>query len=373
MKKRIAAIFGLIVILGCIICGMIKTKEGANAEIEEANNDVIEPKVIKISAVGDIMLGRYVATLIKDNFNEPFDEVKEYFEEADIKFGNLECVLSDGNLDNIKGKAKNFCLKGPADMINVLKNIDFNVLSIANNHIYDYGSEGLTDTIYNLSSNDIDFIGAGENLQQARELKIIEVKDTKIGFLGYTDLAYVNFSDKNEIPAASDTKNGVAPLNKEYIMEDIEKAKGKCDLLFVSLHWSDEYTHIPKDSQIELAHQIIDAGVDGILGHHAHNLQGVEIYKDKPIIYNMGNFIFDQNDNLNKDSAIFNLTFVDQDFKGLEIIPCRIEGKKKVTVAKEDDYRRIIDHITKFSEIFDTKLVEKDNKLFIENFDKNLQ
>jgi len=140
-------------------------------------------------------------------------------------------------------------------------------------------------------------------------------------------------------------------------------------LLFISLHWSDEYTHIPKDSQIEMAHRLIDAGADGILGHHAHNLQGVEIYKDKPIIYNMGNFIFDQNDNLNKDSAIFNLTYIDGRFIDLEIIPCRIQGKKKVVLAKDNDYSKIVEHMKKFSEILGTNLVEKEGYLTIENFD----
>ena len=362
MKKRVAIILILIIVLISISCSLVKTKEGANAEVE-----IVEPTTIKISAVGDIMLGRYVATLIKDNFDEPFEEVKDVFSESDIKFGNLECVLSDSNLENIKGKAKNFCLKGPSDMTNVLNTVGFNILSLANNHIYDYAHEGLIDTIENLSRNNIQTIGAGLNLEEARELKIIEVNDKKIGFLGYTDLAYVNFEDKNEIPAASEIKSGVAPTKEEYILEDIENAKDKCDLLFISLHWSDEYTHIPKDSQIELAHKIIDTGADGILGHHAHNLQGVEIYKDKPIIYNMGNFIFDQNDNLNKDSAIFNLTFVDTKFEKLEMIPCRIEGKKKTVIAKDEEYEKVVEHMKKFSEVLGTELVEEEGMLVVNN------
>lgn len=364
MKKRVAIIAALIIALIIIVYGLIRTKEGASAEIKE-NIEIIEPKELKISAVGDIMLGRYVATLIKDNFDKPFEEVKEVFAESDIKFGNLECVLSDNDLENIKGKAKNFCLKGPSDMVNVLNTVGFNVLSLANNHIYDYAHDGLIDTIENLSTNNIQTIGAGTNLEDARALKIIEVDNQKIGFLGYTDLAYVNFSDKNEIPAASENKSGVAPTKEEFILEDIEKARDKCDLLFISLHWSDEYTHIPKNSQIELAHKIIDAGADGLLGHHAHNLQGVEIYKDKPIIYNMGNFIFDQNDNINKDSAIFNLTFVDLKFEKLEIIPCRIEGKKKTVIAKGEDYEKIVEHMKKFSKVLGTELIEEEGKLIL--------
>lgn len=364
MKKRVVIVVALIIVLIVVSYGLLRTKEGANAIVEE-KIEIIEPTVLKVSAVGDIMLGRYVATLIKDNFDEPFDEVKDIFAESDINFGNLECVLSDNNLPNIKGKDRNFCLKGPADMINVLNTIGFDVLSLANNHIYDYADKGLIDTIENLEKSNIKTIGAGENLEKARELKIIEVDNQKVGFLGYTDLAYVNFSNKNEIPAASDIKSGVAPTKEEFILSDIENARDKCDLLFISLHWSDEYTHIPKDSQIELAHKIIDAGADGILGHHAHNLQGVEVYKDKPIIYNMGNFIFDQNDNINKDSAIFNLTFIDSKFDKLEIIPCRIEGKKKTVIAKDEDYQKIVEHMKKFSEVLGTELIEEEGKLIL--------
>lgn len=364
MKKRIVTILGLIVLLMIGIVVGISVKESMKAaNIEQP--EIIEPVTINISAVGDVMLGRYVATLIKDNYDEPFEEVKSLFLDADIKFANLECVLSDNDLKHIKGKDKNFCLKGPADMVSVLNTVGFNVLSLANNHIYDYAHEGLIETISILESNNIKTIGAGVNLEDARKLKIIEVKGKKIGFLGYTDLAYVNFSDKNQIPAASEIKSGVAPLKEEYIMKDIEYAKDKCDLLFVSLHWSDEYTHIPKDSQIELAHKIIDAGVDGILGHHAHNLQGVEIYADKPIVYNMGNFIFDQNDDKNKDSAVFNLTYKDNEFEKLEIIPCRIEGKKKTVIAEGEKYENIVEHMKKFSEVLGTELIEEDNKLIL--------
>ena len=366
MRKRVVIILVLIIILINVFCVLFKSKQEVRAEVEESAV-ISEPKIIKISAVGDIMLGRYVATLIKDNFDEPFADVKDVFLDSDIKFGNLECVLSDNELKNIDGKAKNFCLKGPADMTNVLKTVGFNILSLANNHIYDYAHNGLIDTLENLAINDIQTIGAGENLQEARELKIIEVSGQKVGFLGYTDLAYVNFQNKDEIPTASESKSGVSPLKEEYIIEDIEKSRGKCDLLFISLHWSDEYTHIPKDSQVELAHRIIDAGADGILGHHAHNLQGVEVYKDKPIVYNMGNFIFDQNDNLNKDSAIFNITFADSKFEKLEIIPCRIEGKKKTVIASGEDYVKIVEHMKRFSEVLGTKLAEEDGMLIVNN------
>lgn len=367
MRKRVVLIAVLVVALVGIVFSMIRSKEGALAE--DSYVEVVEPVEIKISAVGDIMLGRYVAKLIGDNFEEPFAEVKNKLQSADIRFGNLECVLSDKDLTNIKGKDKNFCLKGPANMVNVLMDGGFNVLSLANNHIYDYDAEGLSDTTYTLESNNIVPVGAGENLEEARNLKIANVKEKKIGFLAYTDLAYVNFSDKNQIPVATENKSGVAPRKEEYILEDIENAKGKCDLLFISLHWSDEYTHIPKDEQIDMAHKLIDAGADGILGHHAHNLQGIEVYKDKPIIYNMGNFIFDQNDNLNKDSAIFNLTYVDGEFENVEIIPCRIQSKKRVVLATGDDYSKIVDHMKKFSEILGTNLVEKEGYLTIENSD----
>ena len=179
MKKRIAIILVLVIALVGIVYNLIRVKEGASAEIENPI-EIVEPVTIKISAVGDIMLGRYVATLIGDSFDKPFEEVADILNDSDIRFGNLECVLSDNELKNIKGKDKNFCLKGPAKMVEVLKCAGFNVLSLANNHIYDYDGQGLADTMYTLESNDITHIGAGENLADARRLKVVEINGTKI-------------------------------------------------------------------------------------------------------------------------------------------------------------------------------------------------
>jgi poly-gamma-glutamate synthesis protein (capsule biosynthesis protein) len=249
-------------------------------------------------------------------------------------------------------------------MIEVLKSALFDIVSLANNHTYDFDDKGLDSTIDTLEKNNILYVGAGQNLEEARALKIVNKDGLKIGFLAYSSLAYSSFSDKNQVPAANETKSGVAPIDAEYILEDIKKNRDKCDLLFVSLHWGIEYTHVPQESQRELAYKIIDAGADGILGHHAHNLQGIEIYKYKPIIYSMSNFIFDQNADLNKDSGIFKLKYIGKNFKGLEFTPLRIEDKKRTVVAEGEARRKILDHMIKFSKVLDTEFEEKDGKLY---------
>lgn len=324
-------------------------------------------KEITIAAVGDIMLGRHVATKIAraGDYMDPVKEVVSDLNSADIRFGNLECVLSDRESTGIKGKPSGFTLKGPKKMIEILTNAGLNIVSIANNHAYDFGHADFLDTMRNLQEVGIKYVGGGENLNKARELKIIEKNDVKVGFLAYSVLAYSSFGSKEEIPAANENKSGVAPYDKEMILQDIDKYKEECDILLISMHWGVEYTHEPTKADREFAKQMIDAGADGILGHHPHNLQGMEIYKGKPIIYSMSNFIFDQNDDPNKDSGIFKMSYKNGDFKELEFTPLRIVDKQRSVHATGDIQKRILNDMSEYCEKVDQAVEIKDGKLYI--------
>ena len=124
---------------------------------------------------------------------------------------------------------------------------------------------------------------------------MIQVKGIKAVFLAYSDMADITWS--NEFPRrlrATETRPGVAPLVSEEIIADIQTARQQGGLVFVSLHWGVEYQHQPQESQRQLAHQLIDAGADVIIGHHPHCIQGVEVYRGGLIAYSLGNFVFDQ-------------------------------------------------------------------------------
>jgi poly-gamma-glutamate synthesis protein (capsule biosynthesis protein) len=158
---------------------------------------------------------------------------------------------------------------------------------LGNNHINDFGVEGIIETMEILRDNKINFFGAGRNIKEANKEVIIERNGLKLSFLGYTtDEKHVK-----SIIAGEDTA-GCVFCDFKKIKEDIERVKAESDIICISLHWGYEYYLYPSPEQIELAHQIIDAGAHIVIGHHPHIIQGFERYKHGIIFYSLGNFFF---------------------------------------------------------------------------------
>lgn len=238
--------------------------------------------------VGDIMLSRFIGEIMgkNKNYSFPFEFVNKDLKEADLVFGNLEGPISD------KGKNQGSIYSFRADprVIEGLIESGFDVLSIANNHIFDWGKEALLDTINILKENKISYIGGGENYQDANEMKIKEINGIKFGFLGLTNLYPKSFW-------AKDNQAGLTEFNEDEIVKKIKKAKENkvADIIIISLHWGEEYQTVSNKFQKDLAHKLIDFGADIIVGHHPHVAQEVERYKNGVIFYSLGNFVFDQN------------------------------------------------------------------------------
>ena len=222
------------------------------------------PQPITLIAVGDIMLGRSVNSKMRrlGDFSYPFLETWKFLASSDLTFGNLESPLVSGCPTTNTGMT--FCADPKA--IEGLTKSGFDILSLANNHVLNYGQGGLSQTIEILQNNNI------YPLLQGKE-QIIEIKKTRFGFLGF-DLT--------------------SSYNQKQILEKIKEEKTRVDILIVSFHWGEEYVQKPSQRQINLAHQAVDSGTDLILGHHPHVIQPTEEYKGKLIIYSLGNFIFDQ-------------------------------------------------------------------------------
>lgn len=160
------------------------------------------------------------------------------------------------------------------------------MVNLANNHTFDGGEVGFLQTIEHLKKAGILFTGAGKSFKDARLGTTVQLKNTKILFLGYTQYCNVRFA------SAAAEYPGILPLDRELIVEDVKEARDKADFVFVTLHWGIENKQNVHPKQREIAHLIINAGADSIIGHHPHVPQGVEIYKGKPIFYSLGNFIF---------------------------------------------------------------------------------
>ena len=286
----------LILIAFTVLTGLtlLLTIEGFTKSISYSS-EIISPekKTISVVLVGDIMLNRGVEYMMKTegngDFRFPFSKIAKDLKKADILFGNLEGPISDKGIK--VGSIYSF--RAEPEAIEGLTFAGFNLISLANNHAFDYGREALEDCLAKLSKAGIDYVGAGFNEGEAyggRTPVIKEIEGTKIGFLAYTNLGPESWK-------ASEKNSGIAWISEkdfEKIKKDIENAKSQADILIVSLHAGEEYAAEPTQFQIEFSKVAIDAGADLVIGHHPHVVQKSEKYKDKWIFYSLGNFVFDQ-------------------------------------------------------------------------------
>lgn len=252
-------------------------------------NNVLNKKIHSIIFVGDVMLSRYIQTQMKlrgNDYNFPFALSSGFLNSADAVFGNFEGTISERGTN--QGSIYSF-RAGP-NVISGLKSANFKIMSLANNHIWDWGADALLDTVAFLKTNGIQTVGAGGNFNGANVPAILQFGTTKIAFFAFTNLYPKSL-------AATQTGPGVSVFDPERLKESISelKAGNKADIVVVSFHWGDEYATSSNSLQKELAHQIIDAGADLVIGHHPHVVEESAIYKGKYIFYSLGNFVFDQN------------------------------------------------------------------------------
>ena len=247
---------------------------------------------ITLIAVGDIMLARRVGEQIVERGPFfPFQHIAPVLQEGDICFGNLESPLSQRGTPRQTRDSPVF--RGPPEAANGLREAGFAVVSLANNHIFDYGEAAFRETLKVLKAVGLTPIGAGMNLQAALAPVILEVRGTRLAFLA--------FCNANVATAESP---GTAPLESDIVCEAIRQVHSQVDWVVTSFHQGLEYSDYPTSETITLAHQMVAAGADVVLGHHPHVLQGIEQYAGGLIAYSLGNFVFDQHDTDLKQRAL---------------------------------------------------------------------
>ena len=265
----------------------------------DANTNWVEERVgmpnikdldfVTLAFGGDIMLDRGVKNSVRKNFNNDYSKLFEkpdlvnLLKKVDIIFANLEGAASDKGAD-----LKNlYSFRMDPTVVPALKNAGMSILSVANNHIGDFGRIAFIDTLGLLKENEILYTGGGLDKAEAETPAIIEKYGIKIGFLG--------FSDKGpDYMIADKEKAGILLANDPNFDEIIKNASEQVDYLVVSFHFGEEYQTKHNERQKYLAHKAVDNGAKIIIGHHPHVIQDTEIYKNSFIIYSLGNFIFDQ-------------------------------------------------------------------------------
>ncbi len=245
------------------------------------------PESVKVIFVGDVMLSRSVAKQMEKNHDYafPFLKISDFLNSADFVFGNLEGPISDKGVN--QGSVYSF--RADPRAVAGLRRAGFKVLSLANNHIWDWGVPALLQTIEILGRNNIFSTGAGKDYDSANRILVLEEKGIKLGFFSMTSLYPDSLVATKEFP-------GISNPDFEILANAVKKAKAEStvDFMIVSLHWGNEYEKEPQLWQFEQAHKLADAGVDLIVGHHPHVIQGYERFNDSQIFYSLGNFVFDQ-------------------------------------------------------------------------------
>jgi len=258
---------------------------GEESPIEEILEEPVKREVkeeILMSFAGDCTLGTdskfsydnsFPAMFQKQNkdYSYFFKNVYDIFSKDDYTLVNLENPLTEASTKADKGSGTVFHFKGPKDYVNILTSSSIEGVTIANNHMNDYGSEGLKDTVETLSNAKVDFCGKSYKIEK-------EIKGTNFLFLGYE-----GWSDNKDL--------------KNKISEDIRIGKEKNAIIIPYFHWGIEGAYEPYDVQINLARFSIDEGAHMVLGSHPHVIQSLENYNNKLIVYSFGNFSFGGNFN----------------------------------------------------------------------------
>ncbi len=223
---------------------------------------------------------------ISDNFegkNLIDDSIIELFEKADYRIVNQEAPITADIPGNKILKTGPHLRTSEKTTIPFLKQLKVDMVTLANNHILDYGSQGLNDTFNTLRKNKIDFVGAGKNINEATKLYTIEKDDLKIAILNFAE---------NEWSIAEKNKPGANPLDIIDNVTQIKAAKATHDKVICIIHGGHEYYHLPSPRMVKQYRFYAENGADAIVGHHTHCIGGYEIYNDVPIIYSLANFLF---------------------------------------------------------------------------------
>lgn len=350
MNKKIALILAFIVLpaLACLyfFCQPIKTisveenklypiliKKG---DFENKKYPLIfnrENSKLSLFMVGDVMLDRSVwgktLQIGQGDYDFPFLLINSSTDRFDLRIANLEGPITDNK--SIVSPERLVFTFSPNYLKPLSKNFD--ILNLANNHTNNFGFDGLNQTHDYLEKNNLAYFGGPSNSTTTLSL-VLEKNDFKIALIGFNDLINFDFN---------------------IVLEEIEKLLSTTDYIIVFPHWGTEYKFRPNTSQIEKAHQMIDAGADLIIGGHPHVIQSVEKYQEKFIFYSLGNFIFDQHFSAETMTGItigLKLEKIaDLIVSNLEIIPIKINSNYQPYFLSDLEKEKVLDFLVENSDI----------------------
>lgn len=300
--------------------GAARPAEGAGeerAEGEGEGDEAHSSSDIVMLFAGDVYLSDHVLAAYDSagGISGVLDEgIRKEIEAADLFMVNQEFPFT------ARGSAaadKQFTFRVPESRMNIFQEMGIDLVTLANNHILDFGREGLLDSCKALDKAGISYVGAGEDFERASALKTVIIGQKTVGFLGMSRVYMsADWAAGKSHPGVFSTYDTTLPLKA------IERAKDECDFLVVYVHWGVEREETPKDYQKAMGRAYIDAGADLVVGSHPHVLQPAEEYKGKTIVYSLGNFVFGSSI---PKTALLKVVWGEEE-TSVSMIPCTSSG-----------------------------------------------
>ena len=313
---------------------------------------------IKIFAAGDIVNNTGNPNFVDKKLNA-------IIQNHDISFCNFEAPVETTGNKIIKAGPHLFQDKSS---VRYTKEMGFNLFSLANNHIYDYGEIGLKNTLNEIKKEKIHYVGAGLNYEEAYNPLIITINKTKIGFIAAAEAQFGCLTEDNN-------KSGYAWINNNKIEKTILSLKNRVDIIILSSHAGAESTYVPLPEWRDRYKYLCDIGVDLLLGHHPHVPQGYEKHVNSYIFYSLGNFYFDtaNHEKSSNDSYSLSINIDDNKIIDINFIYHKNINNQTTLVEKKDvnfSIKELIDILTIDYENHVTKLVISYFKSFYHGYYK---
>lgn len=297
-------------------------------EATKVKEDTTKMDQVHMTIAGDVLFstsplnkydsGNGIASILSS-------DLIDKMESADITMVNLEFPFSTRGTQM---EDKQYTFRADPSRCSILKEMGVDIVSLANNHTLDFGTDALLDTITTLNENNILSVGAGTDLDSAKRPSVITTNGRSIAILGASRVIPV--TDWN----ATKYSPGVfTTYDPTLLIEEIESAKQSNDMVIVYVHWGIEKKEYPEEYQRTMAKQYIDAGADLVIGSHPHVLQGIEYYNGKPIVYSLGNFIFGHTIDR---TILLEVTIDEQNSCNLRLIPCETKDAYTHTITSDE-------------------------------------
>ena len=308
--------------------------------------EAADPDEVTITFAGDILFDDQYAVMARVVQNggditygiEP--ALINEMQSADIMMLNNEFPYSD------RGEPledKQFTFRASTSSVSYLNELGVDIVSLANNHAYDYGEAAFLDTMTTLEDAGIIYVGAGHNLEEARKPVCYIINNMKIAIVSATQIERL---DNPDTKGATDTSAGVFRCwNGDNLLETIREAKENNDFVIAYLHWGTENEEEIDWAQEKQAAEVAEAGADLIIGDHTHCLQQINIVKGVPVVYSLGNFWFNSK---TLDTGMIKVTLDENGLKSCQFIPCLQSGSKTVLLQGEEK-KRVLDYMQSIS------------------------